>query len=69
LTLEKTCVYIECDGLKRKRVKSKLISRSQDQIVVETPNGYVMTLIKKTQNDFYLCRLGQLEFISNGQLI
>lgn len=65
-TVIKNRVYIECTNA-NKRVKALIISRSDKEIKVELPTGFVMNLEKRHKNGVYLFHTGGLEFMSDGQ--
>ena len=51
------------------RVKAQLIRKTDMDLSVELPTGYVMNLQKKDiKRKVYVCQIGTWEFISDGWL-
>ena len=65
-TIEKNRVYVECTDEYR-RVKAWVIMRDENNIKVELPSGFVMTLEKRHNRGTYKFQMGMLEFISDGK--
>jgi hypothetical protein len=64
-TIIKNRVYVECSNENRK-VKGFILSKSDNDIKVKLPSGFVMNLKKRHKNGIYLFQLGVLEFSSDG---
>lgn len=58
-------IIIECNTVTQK-VKSFVIERTDTRIKAELPSGFQMTLEKKPRQRNFICRIGQLEFITDG---
>lgn len=66
---EPTKVRIFCTESTRS-VKARVINKSREDLEVELPTGFVMMLHKKNRPQAcYYFRLGQLEFLTDGELI
>ena len=61
-------VYIECTDANR-RVKATIISKTELDMKVLLPTGFVMNLKKRNKSGIYLYHTGGLEFVSDGQPI
>jgi hypothetical protein len=48
------------------RVKATIVSKNEDELVVDLPAGFQMTLNRRGRNKFYTYRVGTLEFVSDG---
>lgn len=64
-TVIKNRVYVECTNENR-RIKGLILSKSENDIKVELPTGFVMNLSKRHKNGVYLLQIGILEFMSDG---
>jgi hypothetical protein len=58
-------VYVECN-LTNKRVRAKILTKNQTELMVEMPTGYVLNMVKKGKKGPYQISLGQIEFTSDG---
>jgi hypothetical protein len=48
------------------RVKGVVVSKNENQLVVDLPTGFQMTLEKPKGRKLYVYRIGTLEFVSDG---
>lgn len=51
------------------RVKATIVSKNEEELIVDLPAGFQMTLNKRGRNKFYVYRVGTLEFVSDGWAI
>lgn len=66
---EPTKVRIFCTESTRS-VKARVINKSRENLEVEMPTGFVMHLHKKNRPQMcYYFRIGELEFLTDGELI
>ena len=48
------------------RVKATIVRKDEEELVVDLPAGFQMTLNRRGRNKFYIYRVGTLEFVSDG---
>ena len=65
---ELTRVYVECTESDRK-VKATVLTKTERELQVSMPTGYILTLRKVHRRSNYLIGCGHIEFHSNGKLI
>lgn len=63
---EKNRVYIECSDTDR-RVKGVILHKSERDLEVEMPTGYILRLQKRSRRGQYTFRSGMIEFLSDGR--
>lgn len=61
----KNKTLISCSDTE-KRVKGVIVNKSDQQLVVDLPSGFQMTLTKHAKLRMYVYRVGMLEFVSDG---
>ena len=49
-----------------KKVKGRIVSKSDSCLIVDLPTGFQMTLDRKPRSKLYIYRVGTLEFVSDG---
>jgi len=64
-TIPKNRVIVECTDANR-RVKAVIIKKTETNIKVMLPTGFIMTLEKRRQTGVYLYYTGGLESVSDG---
>ncbi len=65
MPLELNRTVVVCTDVDQK-VKGRIVSKSDNCLVVDLPTGFQMTLNRTPKSKLYIYRVGTLEFVSDG---